>query len=86
MSVVPQWYILGPLLFNIFINDRQNRYNHSKHVDDSKLSDAADTIEGSDAIQRNLDRLKKWAHMNFMKFSKSKCKMLQIGWGNPRQN
>lgn len=84
MSAVPQWYILGPLLFNIFINDRQNRYNHSKHVDDSKLSDAADTIEGSDAIQRNLDRLKKWAHMNFMKFNKDKYKVLHLAKANPQ--
>ncbi|KAJ7424127.1 rna-directed dna polymerase from mobile element jockey-like [Pitangus sulphuratus] len=56
----------------------------SKVADDIKLCGVVDMLEGRDAIQRDLNRLQSWAHVKFVKFNRTKCKVLHLGQGNPK--
>ncbi|GAB0179839.1 hypothetical protein GRJ2_000449200 [Grus japonensis] len=84
-SGVPQGSVLGPALFVGNMNSGIE-CTLSKFADDTKLCGVVNTLEVRNAIQRNLDRLQRWARANRMKFNKTKCKVLHVGRRNPKHD
>ncbi|KAF7246710.1 RNA-directed DNA polymerase from mobile element jockey [Varanus komodoensis] len=83
-SWVPQGSVLGLILFNLFINDMEEGVNSLliKFADDTKTGAVATTEEQVLQIQKDLDRLWKWAGDNRMAFNVDKCKVLHLGHRN----
>jgi len=84
-SGVPHRSVLGPVLFNLFISDLDERIEStvSKFTNDTKLGRVADMPEGCAASQRDLDSLESWAGRNLMKY-KGKSRVLLLGKKNSR--
>ncbi|KAJ7395801.1 rna-directed dna polymerase from mobile element jockey-like [Pitangus sulphuratus] len=85
-SLAEKGSVLGPLLISNFISDTDSEIKciSSRFAGDTKLSGACDKAERQDVIQRDLNKFERRACGNLMKFNNSKCKVLHLGWGNPR--
>lgn len=75
---------MGPILFNIFINNVDSGIEPSASLKMApKLTGAVDSLEEKYAIQKDLGRLGKRTPAKLLKFNKAKYKVLHVGWGNP---
>lgn len=56
----------------------------SRFVGDSMLCDALDSMEGRDTMQRDINRLEEWTHVDPMKLNNVKCVALYPGQGHSK--
>ena len=70
-------------LENIFIGDTEGgiECGLSRFADGTKLGVG---LEGRDAVQRDLERLERWAWAKLMRFSTAKCRVWHLGRRNGR--
>jgi Reverse transcriptase (RNA-dependent DNA polymerase) len=87
LSGVPQGSVLGPLLFNIFINDLDSTVTANqlikKFADDTKIGHVIAYNESAAELQSTLDRLHTWSTVWGMEFNVKKCHVLHVGRNNP---
>uniref|UniRef100_A0A803JYA6 Reverse transcriptase domain-containing protein n=1 Tax=Xenopus tropicalis TaxID=8364 RepID=A0A803JYA6_XENTR len=76
--------VLGPLLFNLFINDLGEGImsNVSVFADDTKLYRPVNSIQDVTSLQQDLDQLAIWAAKWQMRFNVDKCKVMHLGCKN----
>ncbi|PKU41098.1 rna-directed dna polymerase from mobile element jockey-like [Limosa lapponica baueri] len=84
MSDVSQGSVLGPV--GLFVGDMGSgiECTLSNFADDTKLCGTVNMLEGKDVIQKDVDRLEKWACVNLIKFNQDKYRVLHLGHSNPR--
>ncbi len=88
-SGVPQGSVLGPLLFVIFINDLPDLLElpAKLYADDSKLMCEIrknKVAEDASRLQKDIDSIVDWCGRWKMVLNISKCKVMHIGFKNPR--
>lgn len=79
-SGVPQGSVLGPLLFNIFINDigKDFKCNYLSFADDLKIFTAVKSNRDIVNLQHDLNLLNIWCTDNKLILNISKCKFLSF--------
>ena len=88
-SGVPQGSVLGPTLFNVFINDLPTQLRYCLcllFADDLKVFRTITSDSDYDLIQSDLNAIARWAADNRMSFNITKSAVLHIGFNNPQSH
>lgn len=77
-SGVPQGSVLGPLLFNIFVNDITESLNtpYLLYADDLKIFSVIKTHDDCLHLQSNLDKISNWCIINKLPLNPEKCSVM----------
>ena len=83
-SGVPQGSVLGPILFQIYINDFDNSIisKLNKFADDSKLGKGVTSEEDIECLRKDLRNLEQWSKDWQMQFNTEKCSVMHLGRNN----
>lgn len=83
-SGVPQGSVIGPLLFNLFINGLPKLIKSMSklYADDSKILGKSDTAAERDIIQSDLNSIVEWTDRALLRLNFQKCKVMHLGKGN----
>ena len=78
-SGVPQGSHLGPILFNVFINDLTTKIKYCKYLlyaDDMKIYKELNCINDVELIQVDINSVQQWCKINFMHLNVDKCSVV----------
>ncbi len=80
-SGVPQSFVLGPVLFIIYINDTDVGLNSfiSKFANDTKIGNSVITHHDGMSLQEDLRKISEWSQRWEMLLNVNKCHILQVG-------
>ena len=83
-SSVPQGSVLGPILFQIYIDDMTRNLDCESYLyaDDTKIAMETSTQEQIQKLQQNINKMQRWAENARMKFNLKKCAVLHFGKNN----
>ena len=87
ISSVVQGSVLGGTLFDVYINDIQKCIIDALillFTDDTKVAKVVKDLEDGRRMQILIDKLQQWSEMWGMRFNANKCKIMHIGFNNPR--